>query len=120
MKLLSCIPKKSYFSSMNRGLAHIQNGWFKKGIRTQVKVKLGRQNFYLYSAVNSRNGESFSLFVPNVNTDCMSIFLGQMSQYLGIREAFLVMDCASWHKSKNLKVPKNIDIIYLPPYSPDC
>ncbi len=29
------------------------------------------------------------------------------------------MDCASWHRSKNLKVPKNIDIIYLPPYSPE-
>lgn len=49
----------------------------------------------------------------------MNIFLEQMSQYLGTREAFLVMDCASWHKSKNLKVPQNITIIYLPPYSPE-
>lgn len=54
------------------------------------------------------------------NTDCMNIFLEQMLQYLGTREAVLVMDCASWHKSKNLKVPKNIEIIYLPPYSPAC
>ncbi len=29
------------------------------------------------------------------------------------------MDCASWHRSKGLKVPKNITIIYLPPYSPE-
>ena len=49
----------------------------------------------------------------------MNIFLEQMSQYLGPREAFLVMDCASWHKSKSLKVPKNIEIIYLSPYSPE-
>ncbi len=48
----------------------------------------------------------------------MNVFLEQMSQYLGTREAVLVMDCASWHKSKNLKVAKNIEIIYLPPYSP--
>lgn len=113
--------KELFFFDESRFGTHsnIGHGWFKKGIRTQVKIKLGRQNFYLYSAVNPRNGESSSLFAPNVNTDCMNIFLEQMSQYLGIRETFLVMDCASWHRSKNLKVPKNIDIIYLPPYSPE-
>ena len=113
--------KELFFFDESRFGTHskVGHGWFKKGSRTQVKVKLGRENFYLYSAVNPRNGENFSLFAPNVNTDCINIFLEQMSQYLGIRKAFLVMDCASWHKSKNLKVPKNIEIIYLPPYSPD-
>ncbi|NUY39197.1 hypothetical protein GO684_00315 [Wolbachia endosymbiont of Litomosoides brasiliensis] len=33
------------------------------------------------------------------------------------REVFFVMDYARRHKSKNLKVPKNIKTIYLPPYS---
>jgi hypothetical protein len=82
-------------------------------------VKVGRENLYLYSAINSRNGENFNLFVPYVNTDCMNIFLEQMSKDLEAREAFLIMDCASWHKSKNLKIPGNITIIYLPPYSPE-
>jgi transposase len=31
----------------------------------------------------------------------------------------LVMDCAGWHKSKNLQIPENILIVYLPPYSPE-
>jgi DDE superfamily endonuclease len=82
-------------------------------------VKIGRENFYLYSAVNYTNGEDFSLLFPYVNTDCMNIFLEQMSKSLGNKEAFLIMDCASWHKSKGLKTPKNITIIYLPPYSPE-
>ncbi|WP_447933038.1 IS630 family transposase [Wolbachia endosymbiont of Dactylopius coccus] len=113
--------KELFFFDESRFGTHSKtgHGWFKKGVRTKVKVKLGRENFYLYSAVNPRNGENSSLFAPNVNTDCMNIFLEQMSQYLGPREAFLVMDCASWHKSKSLKVPKNIEIIYLPPYSPE-
>ncbi|WP_434732645.1 transposase [Wolbachia endosymbiont of Zygogramma bicolorata] len=73
--------KELFFFDESRFGTHskIGHGWFKKGIRTQVKVKLGRQNFYLYSAVNPRNRESSSLFVPNVNTDCMNIFLEQMS-----------------------------------------
>jgi len=31
----------------------------------------------------------------------------------------MVMDGAGWHKSKDLKVPANFNIIYLPPYSPE-
>lgn len=30
------------------------------------------------------------------------VLLFQMSQYLETREAFLVMDCASWHRSRVL------------------
>ena len=29
------------------------------------------------------------------------------------------MDGASWHKSKNLIIPKNIQIVLLPPYCPE-
>ena len=40
-----------------------------------------------------------------------------MAKELEGREILLVMDGAGWHKSKALKIPKNIEIIYLPPYS---
>ncbi|MGL9731569.1 MAG: transposase [Wolbachia sp.] len=78
----------------------VGHGWFKKGSRTQVKVKIGRKNFYLYSAINRKNGEDVSLLAPHVNTDCMNIFSEQMSIDLGSKEAFLITDCASWHRSK--------------------
>ena len=29
------------------------------------------------------------------------------------------MDGASWHKAKELSIPKNIEFIILPPYSPE-
>jgi transposase len=35
------------------------------------------------------------------------------------RKIVLIMDGAGWHKSSNLMVPENIEIIYLPPYSPE-
>jgi transposase len=31
----------------------------------------------------------------------------------------MVMDKAGWHKAKDLKVPQNMRIIFLPPYSPE-
>ncbi|MGL9681869.1 MAG: transposase [Wolbachia sp.] len=41
----------------------VRHVWFKKGSRTQVKVKIGRENFYLYSAINRKNGEDISLLL---------------------------------------------------------
>lgn len=95
------------------------HGWFETGIRTQVKVKLGFKNFYLYSAVNPKTGEDFTLIAPNVNTEYMNIFLEQMAKFVNYARILIVMDCAGWHKSKGLKIPPNISIIYLPPYSPE-
>lgn len=95
------------------------HGWFKRGERTSVKVKLGFQNFYIYSAVNPTSGESFSLKLPNVDTRCMNVFLAEMSKEIGDNEAIVVMDGAGWHKSKDLIIPKNIIIKILPPYCPE-
>ena len=94
-------------------------GWFKRGSRTQVKVKLGFQNFYLYSAVNPKTGEDFTMISPNVNTVCFNIYLEELGKFLGERKAIIVMDGAGWHKSKALVIPSNITISFLPPYSPE-
>ncbi len=82
-------------------------------------VRPSYQNFYVYSAVNPANGEEISLFLPWVNMAMMELFLGHLSQVLGGRSCFLVMDRAGWHVSPALMVPSNIEIVPLPPYSPE-
>ncbi|WP_425361870.1 IS630 family transposase [Candidatus Tisiphia endosymbiont of Mystacides longicornis] len=110
-----------YFFDESRFGTHskLGHGWFRKGIRTQVKIKIGFQNFYVYSAVNPITGDDFSLMMPNVNTMSLNMFLVEMSKHIGVQKAIVVMDCAGWHKSKDLVVPANIEILYLPPYSPE-
>ena len=49
----------------------------------------------------------------------MNVFLQEMSKTYANEEIILVMDGAGWHKSKDLQVPDNIEIIILPPYSPE-
>lgn len=95
------------------------HGWFETGSRTQVNVKLGFQNFYMYSSVNPNTGEAYTFIADKVNTESFNSYLEEFSKQLGEKEIFLVLDGASWHKSKNLVIPKNITIIYLPPYSPE-
>jgi transposase len=95
------------------------HGWFRKGERTPVKVKLGFKNFYVYSAVDVRTGNDFSLILPKVNTKMMNDYLSEFSKFLGDTQAVMIIDGAAWHKSKTLIIPSNIQILYLPPRSPE-
>ena len=73
---------------------------YEKRIRTPVKVKLGFKNFYLYSSVNSADGTSFTLLLQSANTDCMNIFLEELST-INQEDFILIMEGAVCHKSKN-------------------
>jgi len=95
------------------------HGWFQKGSRTPVQVKLGYKNFYIYGCASPITGKSFALLLPKANTECMNIFLKELASELSGREVILVVDGAGWHKSKDLVVPQSIKLVYLPPYSPE-
>lgn len=84
-------------------------------------MKLGFKNFYLYSSLNPDSGKHHTLLLPYVNTDCMNIYLEELSKDIKTRnkEAVVIMDGAGWHKSDSLKVPDNIKIEILPPYCPE-
>jgi len=93
--------------------------WAKKGNPVYSKVKQGYKNFYCYSSVSPLSGESFTLFLPEVNTDMMNIYLEEfLKQYSG-KDIIIVLDQAGWHKAKDLKLPNNIKLKFLPPYSPE-
>jgi len=113
--------KEFFFFDESRFGTHskVGHGWFKKGTRTAVPMKLGFKNFYLYSAVKPISGESFSYLFPKANTVCLNLYLQELSQEMVGRKIVLVMDGAGWHKSDALTLPDNIEIIYLPPYSPE-
>jgi transposase len=84
-----------------------------------MPVKLGFKNFYLYSAVELGKGEHFTLEISHVNTNCMNVYLEELAKAYPRDEILLVMDGAGWHRSKELIIPKNIEIVHLPPYSPE-
>jgi transposase len=49
----------------------------------------------------------------------MNIYLTALSDYLKGIIILLIMDQAGWHTAKDLIIPDNIRILYLPPYSPE-
>ncbi len=100
-------------------LSTINRKWAKKGVPCTVKVKQGYENLYVFTSVNPKTGEQFSLLLPYVNTDMMQIYLDELSATNADKRLILIMDQAGWHKSKKLVIPENIEIWFLPPYSPE-
>jgi len=93
--------------------------WAKRGEPVTVKVQQGYQNFYIYSGVSPHSGDSFSLFLPESNTDMMNLFLAEFSQVYPDQEILFILDQARWHKARELQVPPHMTLVYLPPYSPE-
>jgi transposase len=93
--------------------------WAKKGTAIKVKVKQGYKSFYLYSAVSPYSGDNFTLILPGVCVYLMTLYFQKLEQYLNGKRAIVIMDQAGWHRAKDLYIPENIRIIYLPPYSPE-
>ena len=73
----------------------------------------------MYGAVEPLTGEHFFLIMPYCNTDCMNVFLMELSGAYPRDKIILVCDGAAWHKSKGLEIPDNIELIFIPPYTPE-
>ncbi len=80
---------------------------------------LTREYTYAYGAVDVCTGEFDSLILPHVSTDCMQLFLNEVSARHPDENIVMVVDGASWHQSSGLKSPANIYLLKLPPYAPE-
>lgn len=75
---------------------------------------------YLYAAVEVTTDNAFALVLPEVNTTHMQGFLDRFAETIAADEhVALFMDQAGWHKANDLKIPENITVLPLPPYSPE-
>jgi hypothetical protein len=94
--------------------------WARRGSRPTALKQTRYEWLHLYAAVEPTTGDSVALQAPHVNTGVMNVYLGMLSEHLGQGEVMvLIMDQAGWHKCRRLKVPDNIYVLYLPPYSPE-
>ena len=93
--------------------------WAPPGVRPEVSAQIVREYVYIFAAVSPHDGTHDSLVLPNVNSEAMSVFLEEVSNRHKDEYIVMFMDQAGWHKSSALKIPCNVEIAFLPPYSPD-
>lgn len=94
--------------------------WWPRGERAPGRCERGYQSVYLFAAVRPATGEDFTLVLPRVSADLMSLFLARFAASLPQDvHAVLVLDGAGWHDPRALRVPDNLTLVPLPPYSPE-
>jgi len=93
--------------------------WAPAGVRPEVGAQMIREYVYVFGAVSPHDGRHDSLVLPCANADAMTIFLEEICGRHPDEHILMFMDQASWHKAKALKIPKNMELAFLPPYSPN-
>lgn len=78
-----------------------------------------REYVYAVSAVNPFGGRIFSLVLPWVDAEGMSLFLKHTAQAFQGECCVMILDGAGWHRASTLRVPQTIRLVSLPPYSPE-
>lgn len=73
----------------------------------------------LIKKITNKVDEMVSLVLPKANTDCMNVFLAEVERRYPKDNILMVVDNASWHRSKNLIIPENITLYPLLPYTPE-
>lgn len=91
-----------------------------RGSRPRALRQTKYEWLYVIGAVCPQTGQSVGLLSPMINTDMMSSFFEQFAAEVSSNiHVVMVWDQAGFHTSKNLKIPANVTIVPLPPYSPE-
>jgi transposase len=96
------------------------NVWAKRGTRPTAVRQTEYGYLWVLGAVCPETGHAEGLLSPRLNTKVVNAFLEQFARMIPTDEhAVLLWDGAGFHTSKTLRVPENISVLKLPPYSPE-
>jgi hypothetical protein len=94
--------------------------WAKRGSRPRAPRDRRYEWAYLFGAICPERRTGAAIIMPEVNIEAMNEHLAEISRRVSVGAiALLVLDGAGWHTSPRLKVPDNIALLPLPPYSPE-
>ena len=84
-----------------------------------MQIASGYKYTWLFGAFSPITGEHLLMEFPNCNSDSFQIFLNEFSSDNPKTLTIMVLDNGAFHKAKKLKIPDNIKLLFLPPYSPE-
>ena len=94
--------------------------WARKGSRPRAAHDQRTQSTYLFGAVCPEHGTGAALVLPFCNTEAMQLHLNEISARVTAgAHAILILDQAGWHGAKDLKIPRNLSLLPLPPRAPE-
>jgi len=95
--------------------------WAPRGCRPIAPGHHRFQWLYLYGFVRPATGEVVWFIADGVDTALFSALLASFAAEVGAgpgKRVILVLDGAGWHVAKDLEVPEGVELMFLPPCSP--
>ena len=94
--------------------------WADRGSRPDAPKQTAYANLHVLTAVCPATGRAEGLVTPKLNARVVQTFLDGLSATIPAgTHALLVWDGAGYHVAKALRVPVNLSVLKLPPYSPE-
>jgi transposase len=90
-----------------------------RGVQPVGSVQHVFQWFYVYGAVAATSGERFFLELPYLNATNFQIFVDAFAQEYSDSLNLLLLDNGGLHTAKQLRLPDNVRLVFLPPYCPE-
>lgn len=89
------------------------------GVKPLQAVLPRYEYYWLFGAVEPLTGESFFLEMPALDAACYQVYVNELSRAYPDSLNVVVIDGAPAHVARCLKIPDNILLVRLPPYSPE-
>jgi len=100
-------------------MVRLRRCWSPAPLRPVVSNAYQRQYTYVYGAVGPKAGSFDWMLSERMNTAQMELFLTQVGTAHPDSFIVMVVDGASSHVSKALKIPDHMRLLQLPAYSPE-
>ena len=100
-------------------ISEISHCWCFDGHRPIIPSLKIRKYLNVYGAVCPTQGETSFIISPSCNTAWTSAFLEVVSKKFNDYYIVMVGDNASLHKSKGLIIPENMELLFIPPCTPE-
>jgi len=100
-------------------MTHVGTVLTAKGVKPIVNYQQAFKNTYLYGSYSPIDGSHFTWEVEGVDSLIFEAYLKAFSMYKPEELKIVIIDNAGFHATKNIKIPDNVKLIRIPPYTPE-
>jgi hypothetical protein len=90
-----------------------------RGVKPICPFQQVFESTYLFGAFSPITGDSSQLILPGCNADNFQIFLDSLSNQNTEELQIMVLDNGAFHKSKKLRIPENIALVFFHHIAPN-
>ncbi len=116
-----CNSVNLYFQDESRFglLSHIGRCITARGVRPVIHYQHRFSTTYLYGSYSPIDGDSFVWEINGTTSEIFEKYIQAFSKHKPDEYKIIIIDNARFHTTNKVKIPDNIFLLNIPPYSPE-